>query len=182
MPHYLFYSPRYPAFSFGVGYIRRKREQAGEAYPSGVVKFVNKVLDTQVQGFTEDEADAIRETLATMKSEPRLGGSIQEVQRPEDYIPPEDLPIAYSQQPTSTNPDEIVAKATEKAAEVVIPAVTEQVQLLLNDFRADILSEVKTGKPKPKRKNPARKRDAKGHFIKGARHAEDGRQQEQPAS
>lgn len=171
MGHYLFYSPRYPAFSFGVGYIQRKRRDEGATYPSGVVRFANKVLDTQAQGFTEDEADAIRETLANMPSEPRLGGTIQEVKNPKDYLPPEDLPIAYSTQPTPSDPDAIVAQATEKAAEAIIPAVTQQVQSLLNDFRVEVKGMLKES-PKAPRKNTARKRDAKGHFIKGANHAE----------
>ena len=66
----------YPHFSFNAPALRSLRQERGDGFPSGVVRFHHGILDTRAQGFTEIEADAIRRYLETRGDRPEWGVDI----------------------------------------------------------------------------------------------------------
>lgn len=67
MSQFVARSDRYPQFSFCVPALRPFLKKKGRLEKdSTVVKFIDRVLDTKAQGYSEEEADAIKKQLAVL--------------------------------------------------------------------------------------------------------------------
>ena len=67
MPHIIARNDHYPQYSFCVPALRPFLKRKGRLdKESTVVKFIDRVLDTKAQGYTEGEADAIQKQLSAL--------------------------------------------------------------------------------------------------------------------
>ena len=80
--HFVAVCDRYPSFTFNVPALRSVYDQAGRTRESALVRFHNRVLDTQAAGFSAPEAALIKAALESMRAYPPLFGAdirLQEV-------------------------------------------------------------------------------------------------------
>lgn len=74
--HFVCFCRVYPSFGFIVQKLRKLRKERGEQFPSGYVHFEHGCLNTEVQGFDEEEATLIYEKLSQRTSRPVWGTDI----------------------------------------------------------------------------------------------------------
>jgi hypothetical protein len=58
------FSSKYPSYIFVSSRLRELRKKRGDQFATGTVRFHRGILDTKIQGFDEEEAEAIYQDIS----------------------------------------------------------------------------------------------------------------------